>query len=242
MRADGRGLWLELALPGRAMMGGGAAMRARGTRAAQVLTAGCIGYFALWACAPMTSGPPPNAVTAEHPRAVGGAATGTLLGALVVVRQDGAVRSRDIVLDPGASGEVWFAKRTGEGSYWYFRAGGGYPSLGHAGFGAHRRLNDPARRTSVGVSAEGGFLYLSLGLPIAVSVGDAGAVLYTRPSVGLRGVGIAQLPVGYAVPVGARGTLGLEANLHALSASGAISGVGGGVGGASLTATYTGRF
>lgn len=186
-----------------------------------------VGYFALWACAPMSSGPPPVPLAAppegerawEHPGRMGAVA-------------NFAVSPPDYVVEGpigyGGSTTMWIGRSLGErgeiGAIADFAMLGQLGYLGYmdvpvtpsGGFYLRKDLN-PNPDVYLGVSGSLGWMWGSVGMPLGWQVHDR-VWMYTHPQLAIDLVGFGQLPLGVAVENN-RGTghLTAEVGVHAPS-------------------------
>ncbi len=177
---------LSEAVPGRP------ARRSRRLSAPSMVvgTVGTVGvaWFALWACAPMSTMPVPGAIDSNTSEfGVGGNAT------------FGAASTTSTTIAPGIgeSGQFWYDHRFGK-----FDFGGGVfaGNSSLVGGGLFFGGMFPVGKINLGFEIAGGFLWAEAGIPLTVPLGDH-AWLYTEPSIGIRAQ-LARLPVGVGFRLG----------------------------------------
>lgn len=155
-----------------------------------------VAWFALWACAPMSTMPVPGAIgEQENEFAIGGNYTagseaylGEFLGTGV-----------------GASGQLSYQHRFGN---LHFGGGvfAGQSSL--VGGGVFFGGLFPVGAANLGFQVSGGWLWAEVGMPVTVPLGDV-VWLYTEPSVGFR-ARVLRIPVGAGFRLGKHFTLAPE--------------------------------
>ncbi len=155
-----------------------------------------VAWFALWACAPMSTMPIPGAIGEQKNEfALGGNYTGG----------SGTYLGEFYGSGTGASGQLSYDHRFGK-----FNFGGGIfagqPTL--VGGGVFFGGLFPVGAVNVGFQVSGGWLWADLGVPVTVPLGDR-IWLYTEPSVGIRSH-VLRLPVGAGFRLGKHVTLAPE--------------------------------
>lgn len=182
-----------------------------------------VGYFVLWACAPMSSGPPPVPLAAppegakawDHAGRIG-AATHVAVGPPLAdsERELGygvgttlwAGRSLGERGEIGAVGDLTLVAQLGYVGNWtpISSAGGVYLRTD-----LHKNPN-----VVVGVSASGGWLWGAVGVPMGWRMTDR-AWLYTHPEVGLDILGLGHVPLGLTLENSAgTGRMTAELGVH----------------------------
>lgn len=162
---------------------------------ATALAALCLGYFALWACAPAAT-IRPN-LPMQQGQSIGIGAS----GATGLINRDAC---RDVTLSGDAqsctSGQLWVHVQPSD---WFsFGVVGFAGDVNGVGVGPYARLhllNDPLVR--IALDAQLGVAWAAVGLPIAGRLSDQ-IWVYTEPSIGVRSFNAARLPAGVAVDLG----------------------------------------
>lgn len=139
----------------------------------RALTAITVVYHTLWACAPVTTLPPPLPM-AKGDTNIGG---GLIGGAFDLNAQTRSVD--DLQGHINAQGWASVAVTDWLDAYWTGFLGSS--SGGGTGAGLHVDVLE-LERLSLGVQASGGFAYYAASLPVAVTVTDQ-LILYTNPGI-----------------------------------------------------------
>ena len=155
-------------------------------------------WFAFWACAPPASLPPPVPMAADQSFEIGAAAeTGELF------------KRSDPAFDEQTYGaQAWLQFRTGDPTEAGIVLALSKPGL-YAGGGYFRYRPVHTEHFTLGAQVEGGFLWASLGMPVAVSPMD-NLWFYTEPAVGFNQLGLVQIPVGVSYEFAGHGMVDLE--------------------------------
>lgn len=173
-----------------------------------------VAYFVFWGCAPVMSLPPPVPLPAGLPSQVG-------LGASYSIGTDGTAVNTNAPF--GIDGQVWYLRQALPNLDFGLQVYGGATSiLGGGGLVRTRFIQN--ERFNLGAQLSGGWLWLDVGMPVSVKLGN-GTWIYTNPTFGYRGVGLARIPLGVSLEAGPRFRVNLElgANLWA-GALGSLSG------------------
>ena len=158
-------------------------------------------WFALWACAPMSTLPVPGSMAEGQREEFGLTADYTVAG---YDQTNGY-----LPLGRGATGQFWYRHRFG---HWHL---GGSLFAGQAsavGGGVFFGGLFPVGGVNLGFDVAAGWLWAEVGMPVTVPLGER-AWFYTAPSVGLRTY-VFRLPVGVGFRVGKHWTLGPELELQ----------------------------
>lgn len=132
-------------------------MRRFSTLLTRAVAALCVGYFALWACAPMTVGPSPVPLAEEAPNAFGGD-----VGV--------SVMNGGYFLAEGAGPHIglWYARELGPRWSGWMRLSSGKHSVLSGGGGLRVDLTAPSSRVLAGLDLEAGGVYARIGVPLRV--------------------------------------------------------------------------
>ncbi len=191
----------------------------------RLLVLAATAWIACWACAPPTSLPAPVPLAKGDGFELGGGATGGLLfekDCRTTRDESGATVS--YTCDPVLGG-------TGDIQQWGMVAVNDRRTLGwvvNGGLGSRTYNGDPgvsagfvtrldlaeAPHRLIGVQAELGWLWVSVGAPVSFQVRDD-IWVYTHPSIGLRNPGYLRLPFGVGVGLNERLRLDIEAGASA---------------------------
>jgi hypothetical protein len=112
-------------------------------------------------------------------------------------REWGGAAAVDLGIDgSGASGQFWRYKKLDARSGWVLTGSGGStfggPGWGSFG-GGYQRMG---KSRTLGVAIDGGWTYIRVGMPVLIPLGRT-TYFYFRPTVGIDGAGMAQLPAGF---------------------------------------------
>ena len=165
---------------------------ARTRRPLSALTLAVSAYYALWACAPAAT-MRPMTLDLDRPNEFGVAASATeALGA----EDTRGCLSAPLQCQGGFDGQLWYQHRFNQRFTLGGTVFGGQTSL--VGAGVLLRFHwVELDRFRFGTDLEAGFLWGAVGLPASVRLVDD-LWLYTNPSVGVRFVEGARLPLGLA--------------------------------------------
>lgn len=163
---------------------------------AAALGVACVGYFALWACAPAAMLRPPVPMPdAQNELGVGG-----VYNAPIATTEVEDPRATGGGLGLGPAGQVWYARHFSD----RFSLGGvvfGGLAAGVGGGVQARIMAVTGEKFRLGIDAEGGFLWGAVGVPVGVRLSDR-VWAYAAPGVGYRAAQLARLPVGLSIRVG----------------------------------------
>jgi hypothetical protein len=164
-------------------------------------------WFALWACAPMSTLPVPGSMAEGQREEFGITADYTVSSSDQGTGYTGSGR--------GLTGQFWYRHRFG---HWHL---GGSVFAGQAaagGAGVFFGGLFPVGKVNLGFDVAAGWLWAEVGMPLTVPLGQR-AWFYTAPSVGLRTY-VIRVPVGVGFRIGKHLTLGPELELQHTAAFG----------------------
>lgn len=171
------------------------------SRLARAIAVTASAYFAFWACAPSISMPPPVPFAADQRREVGAAG---MLGQTFPYPE----------ADLPWGVKVWGVWKLGERTDLGGVMGAGYPGFYSAGL-MFRYFPVQNERFRLGVQAEGGYAWASLGVPVAYAVTPR-LWLYTEPELGASMSGPLSVPLGVSYSAGEHVQLDLEVGVISL--------------------------
>lgn len=168
-------------------------------------------YFALWACAPVLTQPPPAPIADDRNREIGLAG-----GSAIELGPDDPCRD-GLLRNTGCNGpqlQAYYRSRVGKVELAAVAHGGQLSFFG-GGLLVRGWLYE-RDRFRLGLDGSLGWLWAGVGLPVSGALTD-GVWLYTDPTVSMSAVGMIRVPVGLSFDVGKGVGLGVE--------SGAMTGI-----------------
>lgn len=162
-----------------------------------------VAYFVFWGCAPVMSLPPPVPLPEGLRSQVGG-------GVSYSLGSDGEPANPNV--PAGIDGQIWYLRQALPNLDFGLQVYGGATSiLGGGGLVRARFVQN--ERFNLGAQLSGGWLWLDVGLPVSVKLGN-GTWVYTHPTFGYRGVGLARIPLGVSLEASPAFRVNLELGVN----------------------------